>query len=55
MLPRTEDRELGLEKDKKVDKVLDRELMELPRKEDSLILKDKSSTLTIQFLIMQKM
>jgi hypothetical protein len=41
MLPRIGDRELALEKDKRADKVLDREQVELPRKEDSLIPKGR--------------
>ena len=41
MLPKTGDRELGLEKDKREDKVLARELVGLLPKEDSLTLKVK--------------
>jgi hypothetical protein len=41
MLPKIGDRELALEKDKRVDKVLGKEQAELLRKEDSLIPKDR--------------
>jgi hypothetical protein len=55
MLLRIEDKELGQEKDKKVDKVLAKEEEELLQKEDSLILKGKLSTLTTLFHIVPKM
>jgi hypothetical protein len=55
MLPRTGDREQAQEKDKRGDKVLDREQAELLQKEDLLILKVRLLTQTIRFLIVPKM
>jgi cytidylate kinase len=55
MLPRTGDREQAQEKDKRGDKVLDREQAELLQKEDLLILKGRLLTQTIRFLIVPKM